>query len=386
MQHLKKNILIFGHEASLTGAPILLLNLIGCLKDQHNFKIVLKRGGDLEAQFSSIANTIILKHKNYSVEKNFVKKVIDRLVYFFKQMSLVFLYLKADVIFSNTVCNGRLLNRFKIFQKPVFTYVHELESMLQYFDQWKDTSYSLKLASKIFYPSNAVQNNLIKNHQVSINKTAYLPYYFPHQNFEFDFNDKLKHRKVFLQQWSIPDDAFLVVGMGMVSERKGTNHFIEVAKQVIQKSTNIYFIWVGDFSDEDFAQQIKNDFFENRELPNIIFTGKLPYSTNNLLPFDLFFLSSVEDPYPLVVLEAAFQYVPTLCFEDSGGITEFIEKDFGFNIANKSESETAKTIIEISQNAQHLKDLSLKVRNRVLLLHSNKEQTIEHFNIAIKNL
>ena len=382
----KKTILFISHEASLTGAPILLLNLINCLKNDFNILIVLKRGGDIENLFLNTATTYILKHKNYSSEKNIFKKVIDRVVYFFKQLSIIIPYYKADIIFSNTVCNGRLLKRFNFFMKPIVTYVHELESMLQYFNQWNDTKYSLELSSKILFPSNAVQENLIKQHQIQKSKTAYLPYYFPHQNFEFDFKDKPQHRKVFLQQWSIPEDSFLVVGMGMVSERKGTNHFIEVAKQVIEKSTKIYFIWIGDFSDELSTQIIKKDFYNKSDSPNILFTGKLPYSTQNLLPFDLFFLSSVEDPYPLVVLEAAYQYVPSICYENSGGITEFVSKEFGFNIANNNVEETAKTIVEISHNKPHLTDLSLKVRDRVLNLHSNKSHTIHLFNKVIENL
>lgn len=382
----KKTILCIGHEASLTGAPILLLNLLNCLKEDFKIIIVLKRGGDIENHFISIATTYILKHKNYSSEKNIIKKVIDRIIYFFKQLSIIIPYSKADYVLSNTVCNGRLLKRFNLLKKPIVTYVHELESMLQYFNEWNDTKYSLELSSKILFPSKAVQENLIQKHQVHKNKTQYLPYYFPQKDFDFEIGDKLKSRKAFFQKWFIPENAFLIVGMGMVSERKGTKHFVDVAKEVIKHSKNIYFIWIGDFSDELSAQNIKNEYYKNTESSNILFTGKLPYSTQNLLAFDLFFLSSVEDPYPLVVLEAAYQYVPSLCYNNSGGITEFIANDFGFNIAYDNVVVTAKKIVNISEQKTHLGEMAQKVRSRVLDLHSNKEQIIETFKNAIEDL
>lgn len=373
MQQTKQKILVISHEATLTGAPILLLNLLQCLYNYFEFTIVLKRGGDVEKEFEQLGKTYILKHTNYSKEQNIFIKIFDRIIYFFKQIQIIIPYLQCNVVLSNTVCNGRLLKRFSIFRKPILLYVHELESMIQYFNKYKDAQFSLRLAQVIFYPSIAVQNNLIQQHKVAIDKTSHLPYYFPKENFKHFANEKLFYRKFFLEQYSIPQQAFLVVGMGMVSERKGTHHFIEVALETTQLNPNIYFVWVGDFNQENYAQHIKNKFFDNHASKQIIFTGKLPYSTTNLLPFDLFFLSSIEDPYPLVVLEAAYQNVPTICYNNSGGIVEFIGSEYGFAIEKLSIQQTTKKVLEIAQQPFLLKEISKKLKERVITLHSNQD-------------
>ena len=44
---------------------------------------------------------------------------------------------------------------------------------------------------------------------------------------------------------------------------------------------------------------------------------------------DVFVLTSREDPYPLACLEAATLGKPIVCFEQAGGMPEFVEKDCG---------------------------------------------------------
>jgi glycosyltransferase involved in cell wall biosynthesis len=46
--------------------------------------------------------------------------------------------------------------------------------------------------------------------------------------------------------------------------------------------------------------------------------------------FDVFVLTSREDPFPLVCLEAAALGIPIICFADAGGMPEFVGEDAGF--------------------------------------------------------
>ncbi len=367
----QKKILVIGHEASLTGAPILLLNLLQLVSHEYAFTIVLKKGGVLEEAYGKIAKTIILKNQSYSNPKSIFKMFSDRLKYFFKQIQLIPVYYKTDIIFSNTICNGRLLNRFRVFKKPSITYVHELETMFTYYERKKDSSYSLKRSSILAYPSKAVLKNLTVNHHVELSITKHLPYYFPLQEFAFSEIDKTQAKKDFCKKWDIPEDSFLIAGMGLVSERKGTDNFIAVAKEVIDIDRKIYFFWIGDFDLGNLSQSIKKKYF-NKEYPHrIIFTGKLDYSTSNLLPFDLFFLSSNEDPYPLVVLEAAFQMTPAICYRNSGGIREFLADGCGFILDQDEFKHTAQSIMEISKDKKGLSAIAANAREKVISLHSN---------------
>lgn len=386
MQAVRKNILVISHEASLTGAPILLLHLLRVLQSEYSFTIILKKGGDLEDEFRGIAKTIVLKNRYYSQQKKILYKLADRFHYLINQFRLIPLFMNTDIIFSNTICNGRLLHRFRFFNKPVITYVHELESVLQYFNLKKDTHYSFIHSSKLLYPSLAVQKNLLNGYNIPVGKTKYFPYYFPEQDFIFTEMDKIQSRKNFIEKWEIPETAFLIAGMGMVSERKGTEKFIETAKKVSGQHKDIYFIWIGDFEPGDFSQVIKNNIQSNTYPDCIIFTGKMKYAPSNLLPFDLFFLSSLEDPYPLVVLEAAYQQVPSLCFRKSGGIAEFLEAGAGYVLEADTANEAAAKILNIQNNTEELKAMAIKARDKVIRLHSDKHYLSGIFSELINQL
>jgi glycosyltransferase involved in cell wall biosynthesis len=43
--------------------------------------------------------------------------------------------------------------------------------------------------------------------------------------------------------------------------------------------------------------------------------------------FDIFFLSSREDPHPLVMIEASLNKIPIVCFANSGGGPNYVEND-----------------------------------------------------------
>jgi glycosyltransferase involved in cell wall biosynthesis len=60
------------------------------------------------------------------------------------------------------------------------------------------------------------------------------------------------------------------------------------------------------------------------------FTGAVLKPADYLAAADVFVLTSREDPYPLVCLEAAAVAKPIVCFADAGGMSEFVEEDCGF--------------------------------------------------------
>jgi len=62
---------------------------------------------------------------------------------------------------------------------------------------------------------------------------------------------------------------------------------------------------------------------------------------------DVFALTSREDPFPLVNLEAATAEVPTVCFDEAGGSKEFVEDDCGFVVPYLDVEAMAGRVVEI---------------------------------------
>ncbi len=380
-----KRLLVISHDATLTGAPILLLSLLRLVKDGYRIEIILKRGGILQNEFKAIGKVVILKSKTYSSKKSSLFMLLDRLSYFFMLCKAIPLVYSCDIIISNTIANGRLLKYFRFFHKPIITYVHELSSVMQSFSKSRDTQNSLSYSNLFLFPSEAVKINLKENYYISDLKLKYFPYYFDSNKFTLDENLKNRIKYQFLNKWGIPDTAKLIAGMGSVSKRKGTDKFIQIAREIIAKDENAYFFWIGDFTDEEFATEIK-EFIEiktNQNTRQLIFTGGMPYSNYTLLPFDLFFLSSIEDPYPLVVLEASLLKVPTVCYENSGGCVELLQDGAGFILSDSSHESACEEIYNLLQNKIALVQTGNRIYKKVMIKHTDSVKTKNIFNEII---
>lgn len=111
----------------------------------------------------------------------------------------------------------------------------------------------------------------------------------------------------------------LVVGMsGHASARKGVDIFFDTAAAL----PDYDFLWVGGFSPQDTADNIVFDECLRRALPNLYVAGPVENPFPLMRQMDLFFLSSREDPNPLVLAEAMALDVPILVFSHSTAIAD----------------------------------------------------------------
>ena len=119
---------------------------------------------------------------------------------------------------------------------------------------------------------------------------------------------------------------------------------------------------------------------------NLIFTGPLRYDVYNFSPFDIFFLSSREDTYPLVVLEAAIMKIPTICFADSGGIVEFIGDDAGWSIGDFSIGLAANKIIELQSKKELVCSFGDTAFDKVVSLHCDSHKIVNQYEAIVGDL
>ena len=111
----------------------------------------------------------------------------------------------------------------------------------------------------------------------------------------------------------------LVVGMcGHASPRKGADIFLETAAAAPQCD----FIWIGGWRPEETPDNEVYPDFVKRALPNVFVTGAVDNPYPYMQQMDMFFLSSREDPNPVVIAEALCLGVPILCFSGSTAIAD----------------------------------------------------------------
>jgi glycosyltransferase involved in cell wall biosynthesis len=318
---LEKPILFISHDASQTGAPILLFNLAKLLVESRSCRIdfLLKRKGVLENDFKTLGHVDILSVPS----KTYTGKIIRKLRRVDLKRKLKNQIGKYEFVLSNTIINGDIHELLD--GANVFTYVHELPFSIQAATTEQDVKKVVSHTRTFLFPSLAVREHLQRSYKINPQNLVYLPYYIIDH-----FSKKTAVREETRNRLKVDPDTFIVGCMGTPGWRKGSDVFLQVAKKAAQQIPLVKFVWCGGTpgNKEWLAMELE---ITNMGLEgNVILLPSTGDSWQVMAAFDVFFLSSREDPYPLVVIEAAMMGLPVICFDKSGGSVEFIENDCGY--------------------------------------------------------
>ncbi|MEQ8531413.1 MAG: glycosyltransferase, partial [Imperialibacter sp.] len=175
-------------------------------------------------------------------------------------------------------------------------------------------------------------------------------------------------QKVGRKSFGLPEWGFLWVASGAPDYRKGVDYIPAIAKAVGGRGS---ILWLGHGN-----SGLK--FFVERQLvamglSNVVFMGERHddyYEILNLA--DGFILTSREDPFPLVMIEAAALGKPIVSF-NSGGVSEFLKEGMGIIVANH---DINAFISAMSQ-----------VMNRSVVFTSSKSiQRARNFDASLKTM
>jgi glycosyltransferase involved in cell wall biosynthesis len=376
-------VLFISHDDTRTGAPILLLNLK---------KAVTIVNGDIEVNFliKNCFNQLItsFQDKGYTIrltdgsKRALLNRIIQRFLPFLKvnefERKIKKIKLDAyDFILSNTITNGDILPIIrKNYTGVIVSYIHELEMASSFFTHAQDIKQLISNTDYFAYPSIAVKDFLIEKHKISEEKLFYLPYYIPHTS------SRLSERVSFTERFT-----FRIGGCGTTDWRKGIDLFLQVALIIKKelKSTKIKFIWKGAVEGLDYERLLYD--IRKAKLEDVITIEK---SGSNMDEFwnslDLFLLTSREDPFPLVVLEAASYKVPTIAFNGAGGATEFISEDAGIVIPYLDVQGMADAILHFYDNIDELSNAGNKAFNKASNEYLNVHYVNNYFNALINKI
>lgn len=376
-------ILFITHDASRSGGPILLRNFIKWISINTNieFQILYRVGGPLESDFEKLANTQLFYPKYYNNYKTIRQKILNRSGYYkYKlrkhQQSLLkkFKAEQFNIIYSNTVVNLDVLKILKELEIPIITHVRELESTIEHFGGAKLIEDLNELNKFFIADSYAVQKNLIYKHAISANKIEVvheyveLPNELPNKKFTSSLRIEL----------GIPENAFVVGASGGGLWRKGYDLFIQTAIAICKRKGNetIYFLWVGGFKDE-IQSQIAFDLEKSELEKRILFVGAQERPLDYFSLFDVFVLTSREEPFGIVGMEAALFSTPVICFENSGGMPEFITDDCGVAVPYLNIPELVEAILFFKDNPKVRKRFGENARKKVLSNHTLEKKSQE---------
>lgn len=344
----KIKILCFTPYAGRTGSEILLFNFMKYIdKDKFDIHLFAMQKGELIDGFKDFT-TVYYDDSYDNIAIRLIEKVRIKLGFksrLEKKITKIHEDFKPDFWFLNTMILESVASIAIQKNIPFAVYFHEMLSQYNYISNdglQKMCEHSLftigcsdpvcenlKImgAKKILKQYGCIDTEKV-NEGLSI------------QPGSIDYIEKIKA------------DGKVVIGMsGQRIERKGFDVFIKVAG--VLKDQKVHFLWLGE-SKKSGYEYFMNKYIEVNNINNIsiIHPRKEEYY-NYLNSIDLFFLSSNEDPFPLVMLEAVYLNKYIISF-DSGGVNELLKEEQGCIIDNTGTEDVAKSIISIINKQQYI--------------------------------
>ena len=362
-----KRILAVGHDAYRAGAQIVFLHILRWMREHYDadLSLVLGVGGAIEADYEKVLPTTVLrpfpepKRRLDSLVPPAVahrrrERALDRRIDQLAQQPY-------DLVYVNSAAAAPLGTRLAArIGCPSVCHVHELEMSIRRSPGERRMREAIDVLDGYIAVSRAVEDMLVEQFDVDASKIDLVHECIP----ILPTPDAAAGARVLADQ-GIPPDAFVVGGCGTLDWRKGPDVFLLVAKAVARRhpARPIHFLWVG--GEPQHLGQLEHDLERLRLDGTVGFTGSVPDPSPFFARFDTFLLSSREDPFPLVCLEAAAASVPIVCFADGGGMPEFVENDAGAVVDYLDIEAAADRIVELAADEDTRLALGRRARTKV---------------------
>lgn len=123
-------------------------------------------------------------------------------------------------------------------------------------------------------------------------------------------------------------DALVVLGVGFADTRKGADLFVQMGSKLVREDARVHLVWLGH---PDLALQPKLAALVTASgcAAHFHFPGRDPDTDPWYAGSDLYALTSREDPFPTVIMEALDVAVPVVAFAGVGGFDAMLARAGG---------------------------------------------------------
>lgn len=311
-----KTILFLNASADLYGSDRSLLRTLEQL-DKQCFRamVVLPNQGPLVKEIEAMGIPVLVYNMGVIRKKYFNPLGLLYLSFHFLKS---FFYLKklavgegVHLIYANTstVTVGAL-----VAARLGISYITHLRETIQgplVYKRWLG-AYMGKLSTKMIAVSEATRKawiNFVGGQAIDVINNGILP---------------LTVKPVPLKkQLELPPEALVIGTIARIHPQKGIDYLLRIAKELVERDPNIYFVLVGDHAEgyEKYVDQV-HAYVEDKGLSNhVFFLGFKNQPLGYLKAFDVFILPSITpDSFPTVILEAFSQKIPVVATQQGGAL------------------------------------------------------------------
>ncbi len=390
-------VLFLSHAATRSGAPLSLRTLVRHFRDRMGWEprlLVRKRNGEIgpfaelgpadffykhfypdrDGTHSHSSGKLIVNHLKAIRQKGFHPRALlatlaqrrDRMrrqAAHEAELRRQLRRWQPDLIYSNTALNGDVIDKLGLEGVPVVAHVRELADTFKLLNPAQLESFRRR--PDYYLPvSGAVRDYLAAEQKIPTERMSVAPVALEH--------DRLRElaeavpTEAIREQLGLAEGALLIGGVGYLNERKGPDIFLAVAKKVIDQlgaGQPVHFVWLGEGELLTRLRQ-RSEKFGIRD--KVTFTGLVDNPYPYIRAMDLVLMTSRDDPFPRVNLEAGLFGVPMIAFDGSGGSREFAEDQCGLVVPHLDIQAMHAATVKLVRDPALRRQLGDNARRKVL--------------------
>lgn len=341
--------------------------------DGFDVKVVLLEGGPLLAEFERVARTVVRPATPGYRLRRVVGTLPGRLgdgalacVQWTINNRLRRAVGRPNLLYMNTVVSGVALSTLARTPPATVAHVHELGGALDVHARGAGSALQADLVVAVSEPvrlellKRGIADDRVVTVHESIDTTRWP---------QTDGSARSQARR----RLGIAADDLVVVGAGTIEERKGTDVFLSTALELASSTgPRAMFIWCGRVGDHDLYESLRRRMSDAPEFAQLRFMEEREDMLDLYRSADVFLLTSREDPFPLVALEAASTGLPVIAWAGGGGIPSFVETDAGIVVHDLSPKALAQAVRRLASDEGLRQALGERGAVKVRALHDSR--------------
>lgn len=321
-------IVLVSHDADFSGAPRVGFDIAGALAADHDVTLISKRQGPLIEldKYAGLAGNYIVTHTSHAEKSIPFNERVRHAIALLSE-------LKPDLMYANSVGAAEWCVAARRLGIASVLHTHEMEQGLKGFSAADVLKFDIpRYIDLLISASQEASDAFVA---VTSGRVA--------KHFLFGIAIESAYVKaraaedvpwpVNLAGGKLATDKPVIAMCGTASARKGFDLFYETSRAIPEAE----FLWIGPHADDPTVKSVLER--QARERPdNFFMTGGTPNPYAYIGMCDIFALTSVEDPNPLVVPEALTLGKKVVSFHNTGGSWQWTRR-FGYALAGSVSTE-----------------------------------------------
>lgn len=332
----RKRVLVFSHELSLTGAPLVLVQAVESLKKmKFDVLVVSPMDGPLKKTYLEMKVPVIIEPELY-INYEYIRIAYD-----------------FDFVIACTVCLWPVIEALGNTNIPVLWWVHD--SRMGYVN-WLRYELPEKIGDNIhLYCGGEYAQNVILEYRPQYQSKILL---YGLEDFSKTTAKNLKRR-----HWGLPEDKIIYANIGQIISRKGQDVLVaaidKLSNELLQQCV---FVFVGGIVDRRIYNKIMD--LKKRYPDNICYIEQI--SHEDLKQFyreiDCVICSSVDDPLPAFVAEGLMMSRIVICSKNTAFDGIIDDGKNGYLFESGDVNKLYENIVKVIEQKNQMEEMKQQAR------------------------